>query len=136
MKHLQEELPDAVILLVGGNDLPTDRGRKPTPVIDIANQIIDSALLCKRYGVKDVCVSSVLPRKESHTKDIERRRLELNEILKSLSDIHKFSFLDNDVGEGRIVYPVHMYDGVHLTDDGSDLLARKFGAVLNLLHGA
>ena len=28
-----------------------------------------------------------------------------------------------------------MYDGVHLTDDASFLLSKKFGDVLNVLHG-
>ena len=42
-------------------------------------------------------------------------------------------FLDNDVGEGKIVLE-HTYDGVHLTDPGSDLLSRKFGFILNELH--
>ena len=55
-------------------------------------------------------------------------------VLKSLCDIHKFIFIDNDVGEEKIVYPQHMYDGVHLTDDASILLSRKFGDVLNDLH--
>ena len=132
--HLQEERPDAVIIQIGGNDLSAFRGEIPTPVIEIANNIIDSALLCKSYDVKDVCVSSALPRKESYLKNTEDRRRELNMVLKSLCDIHKFIFIDNDVGEEKIVYPQHMYDGVHLTDDASILLSRKFGDVLNDLH--
>ena len=123
------------MLLAGGNDLPTSRGVKPTPVIDIANQIMDSALLCKKYGVKDVIVSSILPRKESYSKDTEKRRLEVNDILQSLCDINNMVFLDNDIGDDKITYPRHMYDGVHLTDEGSDLLSRKFGYILNALHG-
>ena len=132
--HLQEELPDAAILLIGGNDL-SDNRNNPMPVVNIANQIIDSAMLCKNYGVKDVCVSSVLMRKERNTnfENTERRRKELNEILRSLCEINKFIFLDNDVGEGKIVLE-HTYDGVHLTDPGSDLLSRKFGFILNELH--
>ena len=38
--HLQEEGPDAAIIMIGGNDLSTLRGEKPIPVINIANQII------------------------------------------------------------------------------------------------
>ena len=88
--HLQEELPDAAILLIGGNDL-SDNRNNPTPVVNIANQIIDSAMLCKNYGVKDVCVSSVLMRKERKTnfEHTERRRKELNEILRSLCEISR-----------------------------------------------
>ena len=133
--HLQEEHPDAAIILIGGNDLLTVRGVQPTPALDLANQILDSALLCRKYGVKDVVVSSILPRKESYTKDTEKRRLEVNDILRSLCDINNMVFLDNDVGKDKITYPRHMYDGVHLTDEGSDLLSRKFGNVLNALHG-
>ena len=85
--------------------------------------------------MKDVLVSSVLPRKESYTRDVEKRRLELNQILKSQCEINNFVFLDNDAGDGKIMYPLHMYDGVHLTDEGSELLSRKFGGILNALHG-
>ena len=133
--HLQEEGPDAAILMIGGNDLSTLRGEKSIPVGNIANQIIDCAMLCKKYQVQDICISSVLPRKEDHTKKTEERRKELNETLRSLCVIYNFIFLDNDVGEGKIVYPDHMYDGVHLTDVASDLLSRKFGGLLNALHG-
>ena len=133
--HLQEELPDAAIIHVGGNDLQTNRGVKPTPVLDLANQILDTALLCRKYGVRDVVVSSILPRKESYSKDVEKRRLEVNEIVKSLCDLNSMVFLDNDVGDDKITYPGHMYDGVHLTDEGSELLSRRFGNVLNALHG-
>ena len=132
--HLQEERPDAAIIHIGGNDLSAFRGEVPTPVLEIANSILDSALLCKKYDVKDVCVSSVLPRKESYLKNTEERRKELNALLESLCDIHKFVFIDNDVGDDKIVYPQHMYDGVHLTDDASHLLSKRFGAVLNDLH--
>ena len=133
--HLQEEKPDAAIIVMGGNDLSSFRGEVPTPVVDIANCIMDSAFLCKKYDVKDVCVSSVLPRKESFTKNTEHRRKQLNDTLRSLCEIHNFVFIDNDVGEDKIVYPNHMYDGVHLTDDASTRLCRKFGGVLNRLHG-
>ena len=133
--HLQEELPDAVIIQIAGNNLSSHRGVNPIPVVEIANHIIDSAVLCKKYSVKDVCISSILPRKESYTKDTEDRRKQVNDTLKSLCDIHKFTFIDNDVGEERIVYPRHMYDGVHLTDNASFLLSKKFGDVLNFLHG-
>ena len=115
--------------------MSTFRGANSTPVLEIANSILDSALLCKQYDVKDVCISSVLPRKESYLKDTESRRKEVNKILQSLCDIHNFTFIDNDVGEEKIVYPYHMYDGVHLTDDASILLSRKFGRILNSLHG-
>ena len=133
--HLQEELPDAAIIQIGGNDLSSYRGENPTPVVEIANHIIDSAFLCKKYSVKDICISSILPRKESYLKSTEDRRNQLNDTLKSLCDIHNFTFIDNDVGNERIVYPRHMYDGVHLTDDASFLLSKKFGDVLNVLHG-
>ena len=128
--HLQEELPDAAIILIGGNDLPTSR-ENPTPIGKVATQIMDSALLCKQYNVKDVCVSSVLPRKEPY---MERRRKELNENLRSRCELHDFIFIDNDVGEDKIIFPKHFYDNVHLDNDGSDLLAKKFGGVLNHLH--
>ena len=135
--HLHEERPDAAIILAGGNDLPTNR-RKPTPIVDIANQVMDIAMMCKKYDVSDICVSSVLPRREGFMKgDMEIRRKELNVLLRSLCELYNFNFIDNDVGDDRIIFSDHIdRDGVHLNDFGSEMLAHKFGSVLNWIHSS
>ena len=129
--HLHEERPDAVIILAGGNDLPTKK-RNPTSINGIANQIMDIALMCKKYSVTDICISSVLPREEAY---MQLRRKDLNDVLKSLCEIYNFHFINNDIGDGRIILSEHIdSDGVHLNPLGSELLAHKVGTVLNSLH--
>ena len=129
--HLYDERPDSVIILAGGNDLPTRR-RNPTSLAVIANHIIDIALMCKKYNVSNICVSSVLPREDFYQQLL---RKELNDILKSLCECYDFIFIDNDCGEDRIILSQHLdRDGVHLNPMGSELLAHRFGSVLNSIH--
>ena len=133
--HLYEERPDAAIILAGGNDLPTNR-QKPTSIATIANQIMDIAFMCKKYEVPDICVSSVLPRRGGYMEgDMELRRSELNDVLRSLCDIYNFIFIDHDFGSTKITLSDHIErDGVHLNAVGSEVLAHSFGSVLNRIH--
>ena len=133
--HLHEERPDAVIILAGGNDLPTSR-HKPSSIATIANQIMDIALMCRKYDVADICVSSVLPRREGYMGgDMEMRRNELNSVLRSLCDLYNFIFIDHDNGDVKISLAEHIdRDGVHLNSVGSEVLAYSFGTVLNRIH--
>ncbi len=62
--HLAEGRPDSVIILAGGNDLPTHKNN-PTSVLDIANHIIDTGMICAGYNAK-VYISSVLPRQQAY----------------------------------------------------------------------
>ena len=131
--HLYEERPDAAIVLAGGNDLLLTKSNQIS-VWDIANQVFDSALLCKKYDVEDICISSVLPRRIQAT---EQRRKELNDLLRNMCRLHDFIFIDNDAGEEPIQLDKHVSgDGVHLNIKGSDLLAQKFVDVLNSLYSS
>ena len=60
--HLEEEQPDTVIIHAGGNDLPT-RKNNPTPVLEIANHIIEAGQICASYDVDNIYISSVINRK-------------------------------------------------------------------------
>ena len=133
--HLHEERPDAAIILAGGNDLPTNR-HKPTSIATIANQVMDIALMCKKYEVSHICVSSVLPRREGYMGgNMELRRNELNDVLKSLCGLYDFIFIDHDNGSVKISLSEHIErDGVHLNAVGSEVLAYSFGSVLNAIH--
>ena len=129
--HLYDERPDTVIILAGGNDLPT-RQRSPSSLVVIANYIIDIAMMCKKYDVRNICVTSVLPREDFY---LQLRRKELNDILRSLSELYGFIFIDMDHGEDRIILSDHIdRDGVHLNSLGSEVLAHRFGSVLNRIH--
>ena len=122
--HLEEERPDSVIILAGGNDLPTSK-KNPTPVSEIADHIIDMGLMCTRYHVSNIFISSVLPRSAAY---MQARRNQLNKILRELCKAHGFTFIENE----NIVLKEHIWkDGVHLNNQGSDLLARNFLFHLN-----
>ena len=121
--HLKNP-PDSVIILAGGNDLPTPK-EKPVPVLEIANDIIEAGIICEKHGVQEIYISSVLPRKVSY---MQRRGNELNDILKSLCYLHNFTFIDNY----NITHEHLLQDGVHLSNFGSDILANNF---LDLLNG-
>ena len=129
--HLYDERPDTVIILAGGNDLST-RKRDPSSIAVIASYVMDIALVCKKYEVRNICVSSVLPREDFY---LQLRRKELNDILESLCELHDFTFIDTDRGVDKIVLSEHIdRDGVHLNSLGSEKLAYIFGNVLNRIH--
>ena len=117
--HLQEELPDVVVIQCGGNDIPLSQ-RNTTTMLDIANHIMDMVQECKQHGVERIIVSNVLPRESAV---YQLRRKEVNDILRSLCDLQNIVFLDNDRHvdvEKRIILSKHIdYDGVHFNDSGS-----------------
>ena len=124
VSHLEEEKPDAVLIHGGGNDLPTSR-KKPLPVADIANDLIAAAQTCKLYGVENIMVSSVLPRKTPY---MNERCKELNRLLRIMCELYGFTFADH---EGYITTRHLSKDGVHLNEDGSCQLARDYLYYIN-----
>ena len=125
--HLKSEQPNRTILLCGGNNLPTSRAN-PQPVEEIANHIIEAGLLCRKYNVEEIYVSSILPRKQFY---MQKRRDKLNKILSGLCDEHGFVFINNN----NITLNEHIgTDGVHLNSDGTDLLSKNFIDHLNGIH--
>ena len=122
--HLNEERPGTCVIQGGGNDLPTSRN-SPTPVLDIAKDLIDTAMACKDYGVKNILVSSVMPRNIPY---MQFRRRQLNNLLRDLCTENNFTFIDND----NIVLSEHISgDGVHLNRDGTNMLSENFLDYLN-----
>ena len=120
--HLEELSPSSAIIQMGGNDLPTPKDN-PVPVIEIANHIIETGIICRNYGVQKICIGSVTPRKQHYT--IHRRK-ELNDHLQQMCKVHKFIYIDNsEIGTE------HLYDGVHLTDEGSNILRDNYLDALN-----
>ena len=94
-------------------------------MLNIANDIIEVGVICKRYNVSNIFISSILPRQLAY---LQGRRKELNDILRNLCTLHNFTFIDND----NIILRKHILnDGVHLNHNGSTLLARNFWDNLN-----
>ena len=118
--HIPEEKPDVVIIQCGGNDLPTN-----SSVMEIAEQIIETGIVCRELGVSTIMISSVLPRSDFY---LQLKRQELNKLLESLCEINGFVFIPN---KGMALSEHIDFDGVHLNDAGSTLLQNTFVEYLN-----
>ena len=121
--YLEEVGPKSVIIQSGGNDLPSIRGNL-IPISDIASNIIESGEICRNYGAKNIFIAEVPVRLKSY---IQERCHSLNALLKELCEQHDFTFLDNSN-----ITTAHLYqDGVHLNNEGSDILANNYLSYLN-----
>ena len=114
--HLEDEHPTSVIFVAGGNDLP-NKDIPTNEIKKVADCLVEGGKLCKtQYGVKEVYISSIMPRSHS---DFQGNRHRLNVLLKELCWENNFTFIDND----NIVLRPHVhYDGVHLNEEGSLIL--------------
>ena len=121
--HLDEQKPDVVLVQAGGNDLAEDHR---TPV-SIAHDVIEIANKAKTSGVKDIFIGGVTVRSKQFTQE---RLHVLNNALRSLCKFHNFTFIDNSDIEIH-----HLYDGVHLKDDGVTILADNYLNALRLKYG-
>ena len=106
--HMREDKPDVCVIVGGGNDLPEN-----TPVLQVANELMEAGITCKRHGASKIVISSVLPR-SMH----ESKRAELNRLLYDLCVIHNFVFMDNWNMSLKHISP----DGVHLNKSGDQQL--------------
>ena len=123
--HVVEENPHTVVLVAGGNDIP----EKVAPIErlgEITNYLVEGALRCRNeYGVSEIVISSILPRKDSM---FQRNRHLLNDLLRKSCLEHNFTFLEH----GNIILKNHLcYDGVHLNKSGSAIFSDNLIEVLN-----
>ena len=123
---LVDECPQVVLLQCGGNDLPTTKAN-PKPVEDIANEIMDTAKTCENHGVETILISSVITRKQGY---MDRRRREINTLLKDMCVELGYFFINND----NIDHQHLCRDGVHLTNEGSDILGLNYLHSLNNIY--
>ena len=122
---LIDEHPQVVLLQSGGNDLPTTK-INPLPVENIANDILDTAKLCENYGAQQILISGIITRKQGY---MDRRRDELNNLLKDMCYENGYTFIDND----NITRDHLCYDEVHLNNEGSYILYNNYLHSLNNL---
>ena len=108
--HMKEDRPDTCVIVAGGNDLPDE-----TPILQIANELIEAGITCKNHGATNVIISSVLPRSNSRC---QSRREELNRLLVDLCVVHNFVYMDN----WNMSVQHLRSDGVHLNKFGDDVL--------------
>ena len=127
-EHLDsKKKTDAVIILGGGNDLPTSKNNPTSPEI-IADTLINIGIDCTNAGIpaEKICLSSVLPRQEAY---MQGRRKRINDFLRDKCKSHKFTFIEKE----NIILSRHIKrDGVHLNRAGTEKLTNNF---LNVLNG-
>ena len=87
-------------------------------------EIIQTGRICRQYGVNEVFISSLLCR--SSTSEMKNIR-EINCFIKERCVRENFIFIFNDS-----ISEEHLWkDGLHLTGDGTTILANNFINVLN-----
>ena len=126
LPRMVEAKPGTVIIQAGGNDLSHNKSEKFQPLVTIANHVIDAGLACRNKGAKNIMIGGVTTRKDTYQ---AKRCTELNTILRDLCIINEFSFIDNS-----LIKEEHLYDGVHLKDSGSRILAENYLKALFKLH--
>ncbi len=124
--HLEEEQPDTVYIIGGGNDIPRGEN-KQFPAVEIARHIEEMGRLCKQYGVTRVCISSIMPRTDFH---VQLKIWEMNNVLKDMCLQNNFEFIENK----NVVLSEHVWkDGVHFNNEGTNVF---FDNILECLSNA
>ena len=115
--HLQHQKPDATIIHIGGNNI----NYKDLDAIDenkIADDIINIGIKCASFN-SEVLISSILVKRNYRVSAIIRR---VNDKLQELCQLHNFTYISND----EITREFLCEDGVHLIEDGVEILAGNF----------
>ena len=124
---LVDETPQAVVIHIVSNDI-TESKIKQINLDDLAEKIIDIGLKCRSYGVRNIAISSILVRSSIRLNQII---LKVNNILKVLCATNGLNFICNDEIGREMVWK----DGLHLTNDGTAMLADNFTKYLNINLG-
>ena len=114
-EHLEKIRPDSVIIQSGGNDLATS-----APTADIAEQLIEAAAVCQRFGVSKICIGGVVTRP-----GLQGRCININNTLRRRCRARNYVFIENN-----FIFLNHLYDNVHLDEHGSKILADNYLDVL------
>ena len=118
---LVDESPDIVIIHIGSNDI-TDRIN--TDPNKLAEGIINIGKKCKQFGVKEVVISSILVKSTISLTNIIRQ---LNRLLNEMCILNGFHYICND----NITPDFLWRDGIHLKDNGTNILAGNMVDYLN-----
>ena len=122
---MDEERPEVVIVQCGGNDINTQgENGKPLTIEAIADDIIAIAQKARSSGTKEVFIGGVPMRASLAFRDGCNQ---LNNRLAALSVAHGYIFIDNAELLGS-----HTYDGVHLDDTGTKILADNYLRALRI----
>ena len=111
---LVDDKPDTVIIHIVTNDVLENANHE-----DIVRNIIKIGLECKKYGVNDIVISSVLVKRSPKLNTIIRRA---NEMLCDLCRANGFGFICNDMITTQYLWN----DDIHLQDLGTNILSSNF----------
>ena len=120
-QHLTTEKTDSVIVVGGGNDLPSSR----TPE-DIAETLVNIGVDCMNAGVPvgKIYISSILPRDDA---DLQIKRKKANNLLRQECKKRNFVFINDNIILSRHI----RRDGVHLNKGGTHKVTNNLLDVLN-----
>ena len=90
----------------------------------MAKRIIDIGVMCKSFGVKDISISSLLPRKDISLNKITD---EINNLLKNVCEFNSFKFIFHK----NIDLTMLCHDNFHLRPVEIFLLTKNFADVFN-----
>ena len=114
---LEEERPDYVIVHIGTNNI-TKRQHQKKPE-ELAREIVSIANHCRQEGAKKVFVSSILTLQRTWQVKMVQ---EVNFYLRLFCLENDHAFIDNDFIDQRMLWQ----DGIHLIDQGRDMLGTHF----------
>ena len=115
--------PDIVVIHIGTNDIDFRNVDNGAIVNNTAENIINIANLCKEYGINEIVISSILPKKNMKLSKYIR---EVNHVLCDLFKINNIYFLAHDnIGRNFIC-------DIHTNKDGTYLLASNFVNFINI----
>ena len=115
---LVDEQPNTVIVHIGSNDI-TKFNYSKVDVEDLAQRIIDVGKKCKSYGVNNTAISSILVRKNHDVNEVIKK---VNNLLKTLCLEQGLTFICNSAIAREMLWR----DGLHLTNEGTNMLSNIF----------
>ena len=122
--HLEDRSTDTVILHIGVNDLLNDSS--PESVNRLLDNLTKMIEKCKMYEVKNIFVSSIV-----YTTKLELSLLESVHVkLTQFCQGKKISIIDNRNIRSKSLYK----DGLHLIEDGKNILGNNFVSELNKMY--
>ena len=134
--YLKKNVPDVAVIHVGANDIFQLGGKEgrltDEQIKEVCGNVLTCGMICKEYGTNKVSISSVLPGK---SKDFTLSSIFINNALEKLCEEVGFDFIRNV----NIIYEkpteenegLFYRDGLHLNDDGRQILMQNFIDYLN-----
>ena len=118
---LKSERPDCVVIHVGTNEIKHQKDNGT-----IANEILDIARKCRMNGVNHIFVSGIVSRSGF---EATRKLKDINDRVRDLCIKEKFHYICNN----SITKEYLWTDGIHLLDEGTNLLANNFINAVNAI---